>query len=52
MNPYLFDLDRTLYAYNLGYRLPELAKLSGASQCGSAPQRWAVGYETRAEAGE
>jgi glucose-1-phosphatase len=49
---YFFDLDRTLYAYNFRYRLPELARLSGASQYQIASTWWAVGYEIRAEAGE
>ncbi|MBC7591870.1 MAG: HAD-IA family hydrolase [Salinibacterium sp.] len=52
MDLYFFDLDRTLYAYNFRYRLPELARLSGASQYALASSWWAAGMETRAEAGE
>lgn len=52
MDLYFFDLDRTLYAYDFRYRLPELARLSGASQYRIASSWWARGYETRAEAGE
>lgn len=49
---YLFDLDRTLYAYNFRYRLPELARLSGVSQYRIASTWWAGGFESRAESGE
>jgi len=49
---YFFDLDKTLYAYDFRYRLPELARLTGASQYALAKSWWAGGYEARAEAGE
>jgi HAD superfamily hydrolase (TIGR01509 family) len=49
---YFFDLDKTLYAYNFRRRLPELARLTGASQYHLARTWWADGYEARAEAGE
>jgi FMN phosphatase YigB (HAD superfamily) len=49
---YLFDLDKTLYAYDFRYRLPELARLTGSSQYHLASSWWAAGYEARAEAGE
>lgn len=49
---YFFDLDKTLYAYDFRYRLPELSRLSGASQYRMAKSWWAAGYESRAEAGE
>jgi putative hydrolase of the HAD superfamily len=52
VNLYLFDLDKTLYAYNFRYRLPELSRLTGVSQYQLARTWWADGYETRAEAGE
>ncbi len=52
MDLYFFDLDKTLYAYNFRYRLPELSRLTGASQYHLARTWWADGYETRAEAGE
>ncbi|WP_309617205.1 HAD-IA family hydrolase [Salinibacterium sp.] len=52
MDLYFFDLDRTLYAYNFRCRLPELARLSGASQYQIASSWWAGQYEIRAEAGE
>ncbi|MBX3098167.1 MAG: HAD-IA family hydrolase [Salinibacterium sp.] len=52
MDLYLFDLDKTLYAYDFRYRLPELARLSGGSQYALAKTWWAAGYEARAEAGE
>ena len=52
MDLYFFDLDRTLYAYNFRYRLPELARLSGASQYQIASRWWVGGHEIRAEAGE
>ena len=52
MDLYFFDLDKTLYAYNFRYRLPELARLTGASQYQLASLWWAAGYEARAEAGE
>jgi len=49
---YLFDLDKTLYAYDFRRRLPELARISGASQYRLAKLWWAAGREERAEAGE
>ena len=52
MDLYFFDLDKTLYAYNFRYRLPELARLTGSSQYHLAKTWWAAGYEARAEAGE
>lgn len=52
MDLYFFDLDKTLYAYDFRYRLPELARLTGASQYALAKSWWAGGYEARAEAGE
>jgi len=48
---YFFDLDKTLYAYDFRYRLPELARLTGASQYHLAKSWWAAGFEARAEAG-
>ena len=52
MDLYFFDLDKTLYAYDFRYRLPELSRLSGGSQYRLASRWWAAGYEARAEAGE
>lgn len=52
MDIYFFDLDKTLYAYDFRYRLPELSRLSGASQYRMAKSWWAAGCEARAEAGE
>ena len=52
MDLYFFDLDKTLYAYDFRYRLPELARLTGSSQYALAKAWWAGGYEARAEAGE
>lgn len=52
MDLYFFDLDKTLYAYDFRFRLPELARLSGGSQYSLASRWWAAGYEARAEAGE
>jgi putative hydrolase of the HAD superfamily len=49
---YFFDLDKTLYAYDFRFRLPELSRLSGGSQYSLAKTWWAAGYEARAEAGE
>lgn len=51
MDLYFFDFDKTLYAYNFRYRLPELARLSGASQYQLASRWWAGGFEREAEAG-
>lgn len=52
MDIYFFDLDKTLYWYDFRHRLPELSRLSGASQYRLASTWWADGYEVRAEAGE
>ena len=52
MDIYFFDLDKTLYWYDFRHRLPELSRLSGASQYRLASSWWADGYEARAEAGE
>ena len=52
MDLYLFDFDKTLYAYDFRKRLPELARLSGVSQYHLASTWWAAGYERRAESGE
>lgn len=52
MDLYLFDFDKTLYAYDFRKRLPELARLGGVSQYHLASIWWAAGYERRAESGE
>ncbi len=52
MDLYLFDFDKTLYAYDFRKRLPELSRLSGVSQYHLAKTWWAGGYEPRAELGE
>ncbi len=52
MDLYFFDLDKTLYTYDFRFRLPELARLTGASQYHLAKFWWAAGFERRAEAGE
>ncbi|WP_411699905.1 HAD-IA family hydrolase [Conyzicola sp.] len=52
MDLYLFDFDKTLYAYDFRKRLPELARLGGVSQYHLASTWWAAGYERRAESGE
>jgi len=49
---YFFDLDKTLYGYDFRRRLPELSRLSGASQYRLAKLWWAAGREERAESGE
>jgi FMN phosphatase YigB (HAD superfamily) len=49
---YLFDFDKTLYAYDFHMRLPALSLVTGASQYHLAKTWWAGGYEVRAEAGE
>jgi glucose-1-phosphatase len=49
---YLFDFDKTLYAYDFRKRLPALSNVSGVSQYHLAKTWWAAGYETRAELGE
>lgn len=52
MDLYLFDFDKTLYAYDFRLRLPTLALLTGSSQYQLASTWWAGGFERRAEAGE
>ncbi len=52
MDLYLFDFDKTLYAYDFLKRLPALSRMSGVSQYDLASRWWAAGYEARAEAGE
>ncbi|MBK4347488.1 HAD-IA family hydrolase [Lacisediminihabitans changchengi] len=52
MDLYLFDFDKTLYAYDFRKRLPELSVITGASQYHLAKTWWAGGYERRAESGE
>jgi glucose-1-phosphatase len=49
---YLFDFDKTLYAYDFLGRLPTLSRMSGVSQYDLASNWWATGLEARAEAGE
>jgi HAD superfamily hydrolase (TIGR01509 family) len=49
---YLFDFDKTLYAYDFRNRLPALSRLSGVSEYHLAKTWWAGGYEVRAELGE
>jgi HAD superfamily hydrolase (TIGR01509 family) len=49
---YLFDFDKTLYAYDSQKRLPAQSRLSGVSQYHLAKTWWAAGYEVRAELGE
>lgn len=51
MDLYLFDFDKTLYAYDFRKRLPDLARLGGVSQYHLASTWWAAGCERRAEAG-
>lgn len=52
MDLYLFDFDKTLYAYDFHQRLPALSRMTGVSQYDLASSWWAGGYEARAEAGE
>ncbi|HEX4400864.1 MAG TPA: HAD-IA family hydrolase [Galbitalea sp.] len=52
VNLYLFDFDKTLYAYDFRKRLPALSRMSGVSQYHLAKTWWAGGYEVRAELGE
>lgn len=52
MDLYLFDFDKTLYAYDFRKRLPALSRISGVSQYHLAKSWWAGGYEVRAELGE
>jgi putative hydrolase of the HAD superfamily len=49
---YLFDFDKTLYAYDNRFRLPALARAAGTSQYRLAKYWWAAGCERRAENGE
>jgi putative hydrolase of the HAD superfamily len=49
---YLFDFDKTLYAYDSRKRLPALSRMSGVSEYHLAKTWWAGGYEVRAELGE
>lgn len=49
---YLFDFDKTLYAYDFRGRLPALSRLTGVSEYRLASEWWAAGFERRAEAGE
>lgn len=51
MDLYLFDFDKTLYAYDMMRRLPALSRITGASQYHLAKSWWAAGYEARAEMG-
>ncbi len=52
MDLYLFDYDKTLYAYDSRRRLPAQSRLSGVSQYHLAKSWWVAGYERRAESGE
>ncbi|MET0806417.1 MAG: HAD-IA family hydrolase [Lacisediminihabitans sp.] len=52
MDLYLFDFDKTLYAYDFRKRLPDLSRITGVSQYHLAKTWWAGGYERRAESGE
>lgn len=52
MDLYLFDFDKTLYAYDFRKRLPALSRMSGVSQYHLAKTWWAAGWEVRAELGE
>lgn len=49
---FLFDFDKTLYAYDFRKRLPRLAELTGVSQYALAKRWWEAGHEAAAEAGE
>jgi len=49
---FLFDFDKTLYAYDFRKRLPRLAELTGVSQYALAKNWWEEGHEAAAEAGE
>ena len=49
---FLFDFDKTLYAYDFRKRLPRLAELTGVSQYALAKRWWEEGHEAAAEAGE
>jgi len=52
VNLYLFDFDKTLYAYDFRKRLPALSRFGGISEYHLAKTWWAGGYEVRAELGE
>ncbi len=52
MDLYLFDFDKTLYAYDFRKRLPALSRMTGVSQYHLAKTWWAAGWEVRAELGE
>ena len=52
MDLYLFDFDKTLYAYDFHFRMPAFSRVTGASQYHLAKTWWAGGYEVRAESGE
>lgn len=49
---FLFDFDKTLYAYDFRKRLPRLAELTGVSQYALAKNWWEGGFEAAAESGE
>jgi len=49
---FLFDFDKTLYAYDFRRRLPKLAELTGISQYALVKRWWEDGHEAAAEAGE
>lgn len=49
---FLFDFDKTLYAYDFRRRLPKLSELTGVSQYALAKSWWEEGFEAAAEAGE
>jgi len=48
---FLFDFDKTLYAYDFRRRLPRLAELAGVSQYALAKSWWEEGHEAAAESG-
>ena len=48
---FLFDFDKTLYAYDFRKRLPRLAELSGVSEYDLATHWWAAGRAEAAESG-
>lgn len=52
MDLYLFDFDKTLYAYDFRMRLPALSLSTGVSQYRLAKSWWGGGFERRAESGE
>ena len=52
MDLYLFDFDKTLYAYDFHFPLPALSLVTGLSQSHLAEIWWAGGCELRAESGE